>query len=53
MLARVTDVTVSLLTRPAVVNSVPAKVSAEPYVLELLLAVIVRALGVTLTEPFT
>jgi len=42
-LVSVTDVTASLLTRPVAVNSVPANVTAWPYVFVRLLAVIARA----------
>ena len=54
-LARLTLATVSPLTRPAGVNSVPAKVTVSPYVLEALLAVIVRAFWPTsiVTEAVT
>ncbi len=52
-LVRVTLLTVSLLIRPLVVNSVPPKVSVVPYVLLALLAVTVNAFGVTVRLPVT
>ena len=46
----VTLATASLLVNPDVVNSVPAKVTAVPYVFVLLLAVTVSAFAVTVNE---
>ena len=45
--------TVSGLTRPLVVNSVPAKVTVWPYVFEVLLAVTVSVFAVTVSVPAT
>ena len=53
VLVRVTLVTLSPLTRPLVLNSVPAKVTVWPYVLAVLSAVIVRVFGFTVRLPLT
>ena len=53
VLVSVTPVTVSPLTRPLSVNSVPAKVAVWPYVLLVLSAVIVSAAGLTVRLPLT
>ena len=51
LLVRVTLSTVSALTRPLVLNSVPANVMKSPYVLVRSSAVMVRALASTVSSP--
>ena len=52
-LVRVALLTVSLFTKPLVVNSVPANVTVSPYVLVASLAVIVKGAGFTVSFPST
>jgi hypothetical protein len=53
VLVKVTEVTVSVLTKPLVVNSVPANITVCPYVLFRLLAVIASGAAVMVSVPGT